>query len=79
MHDIDINTHFLLFFHYYIVVTFAQFLITSHFNKLIDFRFIWHSVIIFPSGKHSISKVKSDILIIIILLFGFSYFYVKLL
>ena len=77
MYVIDMNTHFLLFFNYYIVVTFAQFWITSSFNKLIDCWFIWHSAIVFPSDKHSISKGKLDILEILILLFYFSYFDVK--
>ena len=46
MYVIDMNTHFLLFFNYYIVVTFAQFLIASRFKKIIDFWFICHSVIV---------------------------------
>ena len=74
MYVIDMNTHFLLFINYNIVVTFTQFWITSRFNKLIYSQFIWHSVIVFPSEKHSISKGKSDILEILILLFDFSYF-----
>ena len=79
MYVIDMNTQLLLFFNYYIIVTFAQFWITSCFNKLIYCRFIWHSVIIFPGEKHIISKSKSDILEILILLFDFSYFDVKIL
>ena len=81
MYVIDMNTHFLLFFNYYIVVTFAQISIASCFKKLIDYQFIWHSFIVdvFSSEKHITSKGKSDILVILILRFDFSYFDVKLL
>ena len=41
---IDMNTHFLLLFNYYIAVTFAQILFASCFKKLIDCWFIWNSV-----------------------------------
>ena len=43
---IDINTHVLSFFNYYIVVPFAQFWTTSRFKKLVGFWCIWHSVVI---------------------------------
>ena len=57
---IDMNIHFLLLFNYYIVVTFAQFWIASCFKKIIDCRFIWHSVItiVFPSENTLHQKVS---------------------
>ena len=81
MYVIDMNTHFLLFFNYYIVVTFAHFWIAIRFKKPIDWRFIWNSVIVivFPSEKHIKSRGKSDILEILLLWFDFLYFVVKLL
>ena len=44
---IDINTHVLLFFNYYIVLPFAQFWITGCSKKLVDYWCIWRSVFIF--------------------------------
>ena len=81
MYVIDTNTNLLIFFNYYIVVTFTQLLIASLFKKLINCRFILNSVIVivFPSEKHITSKGKSDILEILILRFDFLYFDVKLL
>ena len=76
---IDINTHVLLFFNYYIVVPFPQFLTTSHFKKLVGCWCIWHSIIIFQVKTHNISKGKWDISVILILLFDFSYFDVEIL
>ena len=65
----------------HIFITFTPILFAGCFKKLIDYRFIWHSVIVivFPSEKHITSKGKSDILEILILRFDFSYFDVKLL
>ena len=68
---IDINTHFLLFFNWYIVVLFVKSWTNSRFMKLIHCQFIWHSVIIFQVKTHNISKGKWDILEILILLFDF--------
>ena len=76
---IDISTHVLLLFNYYIFVPFAQFWSTGRFKKLIDCRFIWHSVVIFQVKTHNISKGKWDILEILILLFDLSYLDVELL
>ena len=77
MYVIDINTHVLLFLNYYIVVPFTQFWNTNRSKKLVDCRFIWHSVFIFSSEKHNISKGKWDILEILILLFDFSILMLK--
>ena len=54
----DINTHFLLFYYYYIFVPFSQFWTTSRFKKLIYCPFIWHSVVIFPSENITYQKVS---------------------
>ena len=79
MYVIDMNTHFLLLFNYYIVVIYAQFQIISRFNKLIDCWIHFAQCHRFSSETHIKSKGWSDISEILILLFDFSYFDVKLL
>ena len=63
----------------HIVITFAPILFASCFKKVIDCRFIWHSVIVilFSSEIHITSKGELDILEILILQLNFLYFDVK--
>ena len=58
MYVIDINTHVLLFFYYYIVKQFSQFLTNICLKKLVDYLCIWRSVIIFQLEDKIYQKVS---------------------
>ena len=74
---ININTHVILLFLYYLVVPLALFWAVGRFKVLADCQWIVHSVIIYSSKQYNISKVDCGSLEILILLFDFSYFYVE--
>ena len=59
---------------HYSVVPGARFWTTGHFKVLSNCKCISHLAIILSSKQHTISKVKCNILVILILLFGLSFF-----